>query len=1083
MSVVVVPSGADLIEEVISYLTERRKSSALGATLIAQDKELPPEGRERDFSASLVVFPGKRPPHFLRKGLAKKIGSSFIPPVTFSIDEFIDSICENFGLLNGPGNGTATRKLETIDAVALLYEIHKNSPKHLGGTGFMTPDSFFPLGMKIYRDIEELTIEGVESHRLRSIETYIAEGIPKYTEERLQSLTYFHEEFYKKAAALGFSTRSKRYQLAAEQVDQAGLDRYGRIIFAGFFALTHAEKILFRRLVSHDNTLFLFQQGIGLAEKLKELGISPEPPATAVSDRPGEGAATKPDVHFYSSPDTHGQVLALGKMLGTRLENGNSLDENMVIVLPTSETLFPLLRQGLSNVDEDSYNVSIGYPLPRTPVFGFLNSLMELVTSMDKDRIYIPDYLKFVLHPYTKNIYFKIAQGKGRPPGNSETTRILFHTLEDELLRQKAKTFTTIEEIEGSGTLFKEVKKKLPADGEEATEERLREHLKEIHRITIGKFLSFENVADFAKSCIDILVFLFNQSPAKLHPLFHPFSESLITALDVLPQSLMKDISFEDRSSYFVFLRKYIATCHTPFPGTPLKGLQVLGALETRNLKFKSVFVLDCNEEILPETKKEESLIPFRAREILGLPTYVDRDKLTAYYFDTLLSGAKDVHLFFIENDKAERSRFVEKLLWERQKTDKTTDARRYIRQIQYQVNLANESPGPIAKTKEVIAYLKDFTFSATALDRYLKCPLQFYYANVLGLRPKEEISGEIERDELGNFIHSVLRSYFSERKGKPLKETDINTAQMDALVEDLFAQRYGADSSGALYLLKRQVKRHLGEFLEAYCIPLVNENTITILACEEKISVSINSFSPENVAQGMERPPGAATSSLENGAATSKLSGRIDSIEQRNDKIVIVDYKTGANQAYYKIDLRKLEMDRRESWEQAIGSLQLPFYIMLYSEREKTRIKISSGAKDYQGHLSRADLLGDLGEVVKISPNAQDPNERRKSSLEETYVHGVPLGGRSGNHGVPIEKLEAMFLFLGRSKIGKEIELPLFNGASPGEVYAPLKTVILKLLQEITDPSVPFGPAIDQKRTCPTCDYQYICGTQWILR
>lgn len=943
MSVAVVPSGADLIEEVISYL----------------------KVRERDLSESLVVFPGKRPPHFLRKALAKKIGSSFIPPVTFSIDEFIDFICEKFGLV---------KRLETIDAVALLYEIHRNSPKHLGGTGFMTPDSFFPLGIKIYRDIEELTIEGVESHRLRSIETYIAEGIPKYTEERLQSLTYFHEEFYKKATSLGFSTRSKRYQLAAERIDQASLDQFDRIIFAGFFALTNAEKILLRRLLSHDNTVFLFQQGIGLAEKLKELGIPSEPAATALSE---------PEVHFYSSPDTHGQVLALGKMLGARSETGNPPDENSVIVLPTSDTLFPLLRQGLSDMDEDSYNVSMGYPLSRTPVFGFLNSLMELVTSTDKDRIYIPDYLKFVLHPYTKNIYFK---------GNSETTRILFHTLEEELLRQKAKSFTTIEEIEGSKTLFHEVKKKLPADGEEATEDELREHLKEIHRITIGKFLAFESVAGFARNCIDILVFLFHESPAKLHPLFHPFSESLISALDTLPRSLMKEISFEDRSSYFVFLRKYIATCHNPFPGTPLRGLQVLGSLETRNLKFESVFVLDANEEILPETKKEESLIPFRAREILGLPTYFDRDKLTAYYFDTLLNGAKEVHFFFIENDKTERSRFVEKLLWEKQKQDKTTDVRRYIRPIQYQVSLVNESPRPISKTEDVGAFLKDFTFSATALDRYLKCPLQFYYANVLGLRPKEEISGDIERSELGNFIHAVLRSYFSEIKNKPLKETDINTVQMDGLVEDLFAQRYGPDSSGALYLLKRQVKRHLGEFLEDYCIPLVNENSITILACEEKISVSINSF---------------------------KLSGRIDRIEKRNEKFVIVDYKTGANQAYYKIDLRKLEIDRRDSWEQAIGSLQLPFYIMLYSEKEKKRI----------------------------------------------------------------EELDALFLFLGRSKIGKEIELPLFDEASPEEVYAPLKTVILKLLQEVIDPSVPFGPAIDQRSTCPSCDYQYICGTQWILK
>ena len=36
---------------------------------------------------------------------------------------------------------------------------------------------------------------------------------------------------------------------------------------------------------------------------------------------------------------------------------------------------------------------------------------------------------------------------------------------------------------------------------------------------------------------------------------------------------------------------------------------------------------------------------------------------------------------------------------------------------------------------------------------------------------------------------------------------------------------------------------------------------------------------------------------------------------------------------------------------------------------------------------------------MVEIGPGAQDPNERRKSSLEETYVHGAPLGGATEIH------------------------------------------------------------------------------------
>ncbi len=922
-------------------------------------------GYEKDYSSSLVIFPGKRPAHFLRKMLASKVGSGFIPPRVFSMDEFVDSLFE------GPGSG---RKIESIDAVALLYNIHRKAAMPLGGSGFMTPDSFFHLGLKIYRDIEELTIEGIRPSMVKGIDSFIAEGVPEQTIERLQSLSHFYEQFYKDIAALRLSTRSVRYHLASEKLDETGPGKYDRIIVAGFFALTRAEKSLFRKMFSCDNTVFIFQDGAGLNEKLEELGI------TCITN---EGPDSEPEVCFYSSPDTHGEVFALGNILGEEFDSGNIPDENTVIVLPASETLFPLLRQGLSAIPEDEYNVSLGYPLHRTPVFGFLNNLMELINSMDMDRIYIPDYLKFVLHPYTKNIYYR---------GKSETTRVMFHTIEKELLRNKAKTFTTIEEIENSETLFREVLGKLPKDEAQAGEAEIRAHLKAIHKNTLERFLSFKGIGDFAGKCIEVLLFVFNNSTARLHPLFYPFSESFVTSLDVLMRSMMKDLVFSDRSSYFIFFKKYITTGHTPFTGTPVRGLQVLGALETRNLKFDTVYVLDANEEILPNTRKEETLLPFKAREILGLPTYIDRDKLAAYYFDTLLKGARKVHLFFIENSKIERSRFVEKLLWERQKKDRTTGDKSYIRPVQYQVKLTNSATDPIEKTDAMVAFLKDFNYSATALNRYLKCQLQFYYASVLGLGRREEMTGNIERDDLGNFVHSILVRYFLDKKGRPLRETDLAVRQMDSIVEELFADRYGADPSGALYFLKRQVRRHLADVLKYYYLPLVKGKKVTILASEELIRIREDSFN---------------------------LSGRLDSVEQRDDKTVIVDYKTGSSANYLRIDAEKLDINRRETWDKAIGSLQLPFYLLLYTA------------------------------------------DKRK----------------------PIEDLEAVFLLLGRSQISSDVELPLFGGASQAETFASLKTVIFRLLKEITDPLVPFSQAHDRKKVCPSCDFQYICGTQWVVK
>lgn len=920
---------------------------------------------ERDYSSNLVVFPGRRPSHYLRKALAKEMKGSFVPPVIFSIDEFVDYLYEK----NSSG-----RKLEGIDAVSLLYDIHRKALKPLGGGSFMTPDSFFPIGLKIYRDLEELYIEGIDYHLVKAIEPYAEEAIPEQTLQRLQSLSFFYEAFYKTVRERGFSTRSVRYRAAAETFEESGVAGFQEVIFAGFFALTRFEKKLFKKMLLLENTNFVFQAGKGMKEKLAELGVSPAA---------GEYEEAGPEVHFYSSPDSHGQVFALRTLLEQEKEEARLELDNTAMVLPSSETLFPLLRQGIAMLDEDTYNISLGYALQRTPVFAFLNSIMELITTMDGDRVYVPDYLNFVLHPYTKNIYCNTS---------AEISRILFHTVEETLTKYRTKTFVTLAEIEGDKKLFQLVLDKLPQDESGVTKEVLAGHLRSVHHNTIGKFLSFENVRDFSLKCTELLTYIFNNSTAKLHPLFYPFSESFVRSLELISLSLMKEVAFTERSSYFSFFRKYIMTCYTPFEGTPVKGLQVLGFLETRNLRFDRVFILDANEEVLPDTKKEETLLPFRAREILGLPTYQDRDALVEYYFETLLQGAGEVHLFFIENDKKERSRFVERLLWERQKRDRTTDTKNYLKSVQYKVGLKNSLPPDIIKTDTVAGFLREFPYSASALDTYLRCQLQFYYTYILRVDKKKEISGDIERQDIGKFVHLVLAHYFSTRKGRPLNAKDLDIAELSFLINRLFEKEYGEDPAGEVYLLRKQIKKHLKDFFLKYFVPLSRDETVTVLSTEQDIHIARGPFF---------------------------LRGRIDAIIQRGEKTVVVDYKTGSNPSYLKINFDKLDIEDRDTWSEAIGSLQLPFYLMLYLEHA----------------------------------------------------------------GKTIRDVNAMFLLLGRSLINTEIELPLFTENDGEEKYDLLKDLLFRLLNEITDPAVPFTSAPERKKTCPDCSYQYICGTQWIVK
>jgi CRISPR/Cas system-associated exonuclease Cas4 (RecB family) len=719
--------------------------------------------------------------------------------------------------------------------------------------------------------------------------------------------------------------------------------------------------------MKRENTLFIFQEGEGMRKKLSDLGVTTR----------REFTPTQPEIQCYKSPDTHGQVLGVSALLKSRIDQKERIDENTVIVLPSSETLLPLFHQALSLLDPDNYNVSLGYPLQRTPLFGFFNNLMEVVTTMDGDRLYIPYYLEFILHPYTKNIYFQ---------GRADMTRILFHTIEETLKEKRTKKFLSLSELEGDDAIVGSIKEKVLRVEPGITLKMMREHLEAIHANTIRKMLSFRDVGDFARKLKEVVEYIYHNSTARLHPFFYPYAESFITHLDILSRSLMKEIRFQEVRSYFALFKKYIMTSYTPFAGTPLRGVQVLGFLETRNLKFENVLFLDANEGILPGTTREDSFLPFKAKQILGLPTHLDREDIMFYTFDTLIRGAKESHLFYVEKDEEERSRFVEKFLWERQKREGKRDDRGYVKTIQYSVNLREDPPRPIRKSAEIIQFLKEYRFSATSLNTYLYCPLQFYYEYVLGLMEREVVSEEFEKEEIGSFVHLVLSEYFKSRIGSVLTEKETDLKEFEKVMRQRFEEQYGKDPTGEIYLLRNQVERHLKDFIRNYQVPKIKEFQTTILGLEQKIDVVTDSF---------------------------RLGARLDRVEKRGERTVIIDYKTSANKNYLTIHYNKLDLKNRGSWSESIGSLQLPFYLLTYSA--------STGEKP--------------------------------------------------------ENIDCMFLILGRARIDPDIEVPLFkNETEFKENFGTLTQVIFSLLREIVNPHQPFIATIDRKNHCGRCAYGYLC-------
>jgi ATP-dependent helicase/DNAse subunit B len=266
--------------------------------------------------------------------------------------------------------------------------------------------------------------------------------------------------------------------------------------------------------------------------------------------------------------------------------------------------------------------------------------------------------------------------------------------------------------------------------------------------------------------------------------------------------------------------------------------------------------------------------------------------------------GAKRVHLFFSESGENDKSRFIEKLLWERQKRDGTYTSDRYVQTVHYRVRLANENVEPIPKLADVLEVLHGFTYSASALDTYLQCPIRFYYQYVLRLKEKEEVSADLDSQDIGIFIHEVLKKYYEPFIGKNLKVHDLIPEQIEQVVEKSFSQKFGAESVGAMYLLKRQIQRQLKALLNDYQKPVLETNDIVLKNLEQKITISAFGY---------------------------KFEGKLDRVEQRGASDVILDYKTGVKIKKPPINFSKLDLEQRESWSGAIYSLQLPMYLLLY--------------------------------------------------------------------------------------------------------------------------------------------------------
>jgi CRISPR/Cas system-associated exonuclease Cas4 (RecB family) len=380
---------------------------------------------------------------------------------------------------------------------------------------------------------------------------------------------------------------------------------------------------------------------------------------------------------------------------------------------------------------------------------------------------------------------------------------------------------------------------------------------------------------------------------------------------------------FVEDLKVFRSLFSQLAQIALPFYGEPLHGLQIMGMLETQTLDFKNIILLGVNEDFLPSGKSINSFIPFSLRRNFSLPILHETNAIYAYHFYRLMQRADNIYLLYNsesgELGGGEKSRFISQLLYEFPKYNPNLKVNEKILKIPLHEDKI-EDKIEISKSPEIIDILREigeYGFSASSLNTFRNCPLQFYFKYVAGIDESEEPEETIEASTLGSVVHEVMASVYQQMKGREIIAKDIldRISQIPELLKGALKKHYpGGDTAYGKNLLIVKV----AEFYITSLLDYEADFLIKIKQEGDKLEVKDieKSFSIDLLIED----------ELKN--FNVRLSGRFDRIDYTSGVFRLIDYKTG------RVESKDLVMN---SWDELLTEMrldkcfQLLFYAYIY--------------------------------------------------------------------------------------------------------------------------------------------------------
>jgi len=510
------------------------------------------------------------------------------------------------------------------------------------------------------------------------------------------------------------------------------------------------------------------------------------------------------------------------------------------------------------------------------------------------------------------------------------------------------------------------------------------------------------------ESCLDTLarlsqsiqeeyqrVLSLSKTDTMLHDLYVEAFFQTITTLTRFTNLVETGLLNVQLPTLFSLIEQVLQRTSVPFHGEPLRGLQVMGVLETRCLDFRNVLVLSACEGILPQKSSENSFIPFLLRKMHGLTTPDRQISVYAYYFYRLLQRPQHVRLCYntstSDMQKGEMSRFMRALLAE-------SAAELKIKHLALRSALTPIKPLQPVEQRVTLAYaqrVQQKGLSPSALKRYFKCKLAFYYHDVMQLKASQKPDGIIAHNDFGTILHKAAEIVYSRdlaQRGEPITSQRISTYLKEGgkiLLARLVSEAYEEENS------ERAKNGN----------PLIPDSAIARRALEKYLRTLLQ-FEAGN---GIHPAPAIQFSNViveqqseivldvpvQGKTFQVRLYGYIDRRDEarfadRETSIRIIDYKTGKKKSTETIP--SLETFFSEVEKYPDNALQVLIYSLMWAERGKPVVPMLY----YVPSMVKTDFspLIEIGKepITDFRTMAQDFRTRLTEALSEILDPDKPF-------------------------------------------------------------------------------------------